>query len=105
MASGDFESFWLNFGGGVELKLNSKIAQRFVKPPLFVCVWNVVNDCWKLLINVLYPEFATLRGKLGLKIQNIRMTICYRFLLYRNCANTFLAIRLNIMLLVILFLL
>lgn len=54
MGSGGFELFWLNFGGGVELKLNSKIALRFVKPPLFVCVWNEVNACWKLLINVLY---------------------------------------------------
>lgn len=52
MGSGGFESFWLEFGVGVELKLNLKIAQRFVKKLL--CVWNEVNDCWKLLINVLY---------------------------------------------------
>lgn len=26
MRFGGFESFWLNFGGGVELKLNSKVV-------------------------------------------------------------------------------
>lgn len=45
MGSGGFESFWLNFGEGVELKLNSKIVLQFVKQPLFVCVWNEFEKC------------------------------------------------------------
>lgn len=48
MASGGLESFWLNFGGGVELKLNSKIAQRFINCLfLFACGTKqmIVGNC------------------------------------------------------------